>query len=89
MYSEVVDNGEYEGKKYGAPFYVSKTLLFLNQVMMKEAVFNTPECVSLVERRADLTKRGVINKISWTGRQVKPDGAFAGNVGMLQAHAPA
>ena len=29
LYSEVVDNGEYEGKKYDTPLYVSKTLLFL------------------------------------------------------------
>ena len=141
---QVLDNWVYEGKNYGVPLYISKTLLFLNRNMMKEAgiskdptsfdeimadaekmtggentgfmtlnfdwlywplfamndvkfvgddgkaAFNTPEAVALVERLADLTKKGVINKISWTGRWVEPNGAFAaGNVGMLHAHAPA
>jgi ABC-type glycerol-3-phosphate transport system substrate-binding protein len=55
-----------------------------------KAAFNTPEAVALVKRLADLTSKGVINKISWTGRWVEPNGAFAaGNVGMLHAHAPA
>ena len=142
---EVLNNWVYQGKNYGVPLYVSKTLLFLNRNMMKaagitkdpesfdemmadaekmtggensgfmtlnfdwlywplfamndvqfvnedltKAAFNTPEAVALVERLADLTSKGVINKISWTGRWVEPNGAFAaGNVGMLHAHAPA
>ena len=142
---EVLNNWVYQGKNYGVPLYVSKTLLFLNRNMMKaagitkdpesfdemmadaeqmtggehsgfmtlnfdwlywplfamndvqfvnedltKAAFNTPEAVALVGRLADLTSKGVINKISWTGRWVEPNGAFAaGNVGMLHAHAPA
>jgi ABC-type glycerol-3-phosphate transport system substrate-binding protein len=145
LYPEVLANWVYEGKNYGMPLYVSKTLLFLNRNMMKEAgitkdpesfeeimaaaekmaggektgfmtlnfdwlywplfamngiefvtedltkaAFNTPEAVALVERLADATARGVIDKISWTGRWVEPNGAFAaGTVGMLHAHAPA
>jgi ABC-type glycerol-3-phosphate transport system substrate-binding protein len=145
FYPEVLDNWKYEGKNYGAPMYISKTLLFLNRKMMKEAgiekdptsfdemmadaekmtgpgksgfmtlnfdwlywplfkmngidfvtpdlkkaAFNTPKMVALVKRMADLTKKGVIDKISWTGRWVEPNGAFAaGTVGMLHAHAPA
>ena len=39
-------------------------------------------------RRA--TESGAINKISWTGRWVEPNGAFAsGKVGMHHAHSPA
>jgi ABC-type glycerol-3-phosphate transport system substrate-binding protein len=57
---------------------------------LKKAAFNTPKTVALVKRLADLTKKGVIDKISWTGRWVEPNGAFAaGTVGMLHAHAPA
>jgi len=145
LYPEILANWKYEGKIYGVPLYISKTLLFLNRNMMKEAgltedpknfdelmtaaekmaggektgfmtlnfdwlywplfamngiefvnedgtkaAFNTPEAVALVERLADATKRGVIDKISWTGRWVEPNGAFAaGTVGMLHAHAPA
>ena len=41
-------------------------------------------------RLAEATKSGAINPISWTGRWVEPNEAFAtGNVGMLHAHAPA
>lgn len=142
---EFLNNWVYEGKNYGVPLYVTKTLLFLNRKMMKEAgidkdptsfdemmadaekmtgdgksgfmtlnfdwlywplfkmngidfvtpdlkkaAFNTPEAVALVKRLADLTSKGVIDKISWTGRWVEPNGAFAaGTVGMLHAHAPA
>jgi len=144
MSPEVLANWVYEGKNYGVPLYVSKTLLFLNRNMMKaagitkdpesfdemmadaekmtggentglmtlnfdwlywplfamngvnfvgddgKAAFNTPEAVALVKKLADWTAKGVINKISWTGRWVEPNGAFAaGNVGMLHAHAPA
>lgn len=142
---EFLSNWVYEGKQYGMPLYVTKTLLFLNKTMMKEAgidknpesfdemmaqaekmtgpgksgfmtlnfdwlywplfkmngidfanadmtkaAFNTPEAAALVKRLADLTAKGVIDKISWTGRWVEPNGAFAaGTVGMLHAHAPA
>lgn len=142
---EFLNNWVYEGKNYGVPLYITKTLLFLNRTMMKEAgitsdptsfdemmaaaekmtsdgksgfmtlnfdwlywplfkmngidfatpdlkkaAFNTPEAVALVKRLADLTQKGVIDKISWTGRWVEPNGAFAaGTVGMLHAHAPA
>ena len=54
---------------------------------LKKPAFNTPE-----GRRAGRQARpshaiGAINKISWTGRWVEPNGAFAaGNVGMLHAH---
>ena len=44
----------------------------------------------MVERLARASETGAINKISWTGRWVEPNGAFAaGNVGMLHAHSPA
>ncbi len=57
---------------------------------LKKAAFNTPKAVQVVEALAKGTKSGAINKISWTGRWVEPNGAFAaGNVGMLQAHSPA
>lgn len=145
LYPEILANWKYEDGIYGVPLYISKTLLFLNRNMMKEAgitedpknfdelmaaaekmaggektgfmtlnfdwlywplfamngiefvneegtkaAFNTPEAVALVERLADATKKGVVDKISWTGRWVEPNGAFAaGTVGMLHAHAPA
>ena len=135
----------YEGKQYMVPFYVSKTLLFLNRTLMQEAgltrppqsfdelmdyarrmtkgersgfmtlnfdwlywslfaengvelltpdgkkaAFNTPAAMRTVETLAKATADGVINKTSWTGRWVEPNGAFAsGTVGMYQAHAPA
>jgi len=57
---------------------------------MKTPAFNTPEAVAVVERLAEETAAGGINKIAWTGRWVEPNGAFAsGNVGMLQAHSAA
>ncbi len=56
----------------------------------KKAAFNTPAAVKTVEALARATADGVINKISWTGRWVEPNGAFAsGTVGFYQAHAPA
>ncbi len=135
----------YEGKQYMVPFYVSKTLLFMNRAMMQEAgltrpprsfdelldyarkmtrgersgfmtlnfdwlywplfamngvelltpagkkaAFNTPAAAKTVELLAKATADGVINKTSWTGRWVEPNGAFAsGTVGLYQAHAPA
>lgn len=145
LYPEVLNGWVFEGKNYGVPFYISKTLLFYNKLMFKEAgiaappttfdelmadaakmtkgeksgfmtlnfdwlywplfavngidlvtpdlkkaAFNTPKAVALVEQLAKATKDGVINKISWTGRWVEPNGAFAaGTIGMLNAHAPA
>ena len=145
IYPEVLANWKFEGKNYGLPFYISKTLLFYNKKMFKEAglsgppqtfdqlidyaykltkgeksgfmtlnfdwlywplfaangvelvtpdlkkaAFNTPKAIALVEKLAKATKDGAINKISWTGRWVEPNGTFAaGTIGMLQAHAPA
>jgi ABC-type glycerol-3-phosphate transport system substrate-binding protein len=52
--------------------------------------FNTPAAVEVLEKLARASDSGAINKISWTGRWVEPNGAFAaGNVGMLHAHSPA
>jgi ABC-type glycerol-3-phosphate transport system substrate-binding protein len=135
----------YEGKQYMVPFYISKTLLFYNRTMLREAgltrppqsfdelmdyarrmskgeksglmtlnfdwlywplfamngvellapdgkkaAFNTAAAVRTVEALAKATADGTINKISWTGRWVEPNGAFAsGTVGLYQAHAPA
>ena len=57
---------------------------------LKKPAFNTPKAVDVVERLARASETGAINKISWTGRWVEPNGAFAaGNVGMLHAHSPA
>ncbi len=145
IYPEFLRGWVYNGRNYGVPLYISKTLLFYNKQMFKEAgltappkdfgqlldyarkmtkgeksgfmtlnfdwlywplfamngvelltpdlkkaAFNTPKAVQLVETLAKATQEGVINKISWTGRWVEPNGAFAsGTVGMLQAHAPA
>ena len=144
LYPEVLNGWAFEGKNYGVPFYISKTLLFYNKLMFKEAgltnppttfdqlmnyaakmtkgeksgfmtlnfdwlywplfaengvnlltpdlkkaAFNTPKAVALVEKLAKATKDGVINKISWTGRWVEPNGAFAaGTIGMLNAPCP-
>jgi ABC-type glycerol-3-phosphate transport system substrate-binding protein len=57
---------------------------------LKRPAFNTPRAVEVVERLARASDTGAINKISWNGRWVEPNGAFAaGNVGMLHAHSPA
>ena len=145
IYPDVLNNWVYEGRNYGLPFYISKTLLFYNKLLFKEAgltrppesfdelidyaykmtkgeksgfmtlnfdwlywplfamngvelltpdlkkaAFNTPQAVRAVDVLAKATKDGAINKISWTGRWVEPNSAFAaGNIGMLHAHAPA
>jgi ABC-type glycerol-3-phosphate transport system substrate-binding protein len=145
IYPEFLKQWVYEGKNYGSPLYISKTLLFYNKLMFKEAglteppknfdqifeyarkmtkgeksgfmtlnfdwlywplfamngvellspdfrkaAFNTPAGEKVVEALAKGTQEGIVNKISWTGRWVEPNGAFAsGTVGMLQAHAPA
>jgi ABC-type glycerol-3-phosphate transport system substrate-binding protein len=57
---------------------------------LKNTTFNTPRAIEVVTRLAEATKSGAINPISWTGRWVEPNEAFAtGNVGMLHAHGPA
>lgn len=57
---------------------------------LKNTTFNTPKAIEVADRLAKATASGGINKISWTGRWVEPNGAMAaGNVGMLHAHAPA
>ena len=54
---------------------------------LKKTAFNTPKAIEIVDKLAKATQSGAINKISWTGRWVEPNGAFgAGNVGMLHAH---
>ena len=56
----------------------------------EEAGLQHAEGGRVTERLARRRKSGAINKISWTGRWVEPNGAFAaGNVGMLHAHSPA
>lgn len=57
---------------------------------LKTATFKTAKAEEVLTKLAAATKSGAINPISWTGRWVEPNEAFAsGNVGMLQAHAPA
>jgi ABC-type glycerol-3-phosphate transport system substrate-binding protein len=57
---------------------------------LKTPTFKTAKAEEVLARLAAATKSGAINPISWTGRWVEPNEAFAtGNVGMLQAHAPA
>lgn len=138
-------NWTYEGKNFMLPFYISKTLLFYNKTMFKEAglaappatfdemlshaakmskgektglmtlnfdwlywpffksegvellspdgkkaAFNSPKAIEVLAKLAKGTETGAINKTSWTGRWVEPNGAFAsGNVGMHHAHSPA
>jgi ABC-type glycerol-3-phosphate transport system substrate-binding protein len=54
---------------------------------LKKPTFNTPAGIETADKLAKATAEGSINKISWTGRWVEPNGAFAaGNVGMLHAH---
>ena len=57
---------------------------------LKKPTFNTPKAIEVLDKLAKSTNANAINKISWTGRWVEPNGAFgAGNVGMLHAHSPA
>lgn len=142
---EMLDTLKLRGGTYLVPFYRSKTLLFYNKIMFKEAglvgpprtfdqlieysqklakgekaglitlnfdwlywpffavngvelltpdgkkaAFNTPAAARVLEKLAAATKSGAIPKISWTGRWVEPNSAFAaGNVGMLHAHSNA
>ena len=143
--SRILPSWNYEGKQYMVPFYISKTLLFYNKAMLKDAglsrppqsfdelvdfarkmgkgeksgfmtlnfdwlywplfamngvellspdgkkaAFNTPAATKVLDTLAKATADGAINKVSWTGRWVEPNDAFAsGTVGMYQAHAPA
>jgi len=53
---------------------------------MTEAAFNTEAGVATLTRLAEGTKSGANNNISWTGRWVEPNNAFAaGNIGMYLA----
>jgi ABC-type glycerol-3-phosphate transport system substrate-binding protein len=57
---------------------------------LKTPTFNTAKAAEVIGVLAEATKSGAINGISWTGRWVEPNDAFAtGDVGMLHAHAPA
>jgi ABC-type glycerol-3-phosphate transport system substrate-binding protein len=57
---------------------------------LRTPTFNTAKAAEVLTALAEATKSGAINGISWTGRWVEPNEAFAtGNVGMLHAHAPA
>lgn len=57
---------------------------------LKRTAFNTPKAIEVLDKLSKATQSNAINKISWTGRWVEPNGAFgAGNIGMLHAHSPA
>lgn len=57
---------------------------------MTAAAFNTPEMVEVVSKLAQATTDGAISNISWTGRWVEPNNAFAaGDIGMYQGHGAA
>jgi ABC-type glycerol-3-phosphate transport system substrate-binding protein len=57
---------------------------------MTEAAFNTPEMVDTLTKLAAATTSGAINNISWTGRWVEPNNAFAtGDIGIYQGHGAA
>ena len=71
------------------PLYAMNGVDLLSKDLTK-ATFNTPKAIEVTDQLAKATADGAINKISWTGRWVEPNGAFAaGNVGMLHAHSPA
>lgn len=71
------------------PLYAMNDVELLSKDL-KTATFNTARAIEVTERLAQATASAAINKISWTGRWVEPNGAFAaGNVGMLHAHSPA
>ncbi|MEO8856007.1 MAG: extracellular solute-binding protein [Burkholderiaceae bacterium] len=53
---------------------------------LHKAAFNTPAGLSTLTKLSTATKSGVINNISWTGRWVEPNSAFAaGNVALYMA----
>src|SRR5262249_13630517 len=57
---------------------------------LKKRACKTPAANDTLDRLAKATASGAINKISWTGRWVEPNGAFAsGTVGMMHAHSSA
>lgn len=57
---------------------------------LKTPTFNTDAGIDVADKLAKATADGAINRISWTGRWIEPNGGFAaGNVGMLHAHSPA
>ncbi|HYF56663.1 MAG TPA: sugar ABC transporter substrate-binding protein [Salinarimonas sp.] len=143
--ADYLANWTLDGKNFMLPFYITKTLLFYNKNLFKEAgitappttfagimdaadkiakgertglltlnfdwlywpffksegvdlltpdgkkaAFNTPKAAEVLARLAKGTDSGAINKTSWTGRWVEPNGAFAaGTVGMHHAHSPA
>ncbi|MEH6725388.1 MAG: sugar ABC transporter substrate-binding protein [Hyphomicrobiales bacterium] len=67
------------------PLFKMNGVDILNEDMSK-AAFNTPEALETLTALAEATKSGAINNISWTGRWVEPNTAFAsGNVGMYMA----
>jgi ABC-type glycerol-3-phosphate transport system substrate-binding protein len=71
------------------PLYATNGVELLSKDLSKPT-FNTATAMAITDRLAKATEAGAINKISWTGRWVEPNGAFAaGNVGMLHAHSPA
>jgi len=71
------------------PLYAMNGVELLAKDLTKPT-FNTSTASEVTDRLAKATEAGAINKISWTGRWVEPNGAFAaGNVGMLHAHSPA
>jgi ABC-type glycerol-3-phosphate transport system substrate-binding protein len=71
------------------PLYAMNDVELLSKDL-KTATFNTAKAIEVTERLTQATASAAINKISWTGRWVEPNGAFAaGNVGMLHAHSPA
>jgi ABC-type glycerol-3-phosphate transport system substrate-binding protein len=67
------------------PLFKMNGVDILNEDMSK-AAFNTPEALATLTALAEATKSGAINNISWTGRWVEPNTAFASrNVGMYMA----
>jgi ABC-type glycerol-3-phosphate transport system substrate-binding protein len=71
------------------PLFAMNGVELLNEDMT-EAAFNTPEMLDALTRLAEATTSGAINNISWTGRWVEPNNAFAtGDIGMYQGHGAA
>tara|TARA_R110000868_G_scaffold72162_29_gene210579 strand:+ start:1479 stop:2723 length:1245 start_codon:yes stop_codon:yes gene_type:complete len=67
------------------PLFAMNGVEILNEDMTK-AAFNTPKAVETLTALAEATKSGAINNISWTGRWVEPNTAFASrNVAMYMA----
>ncbi|MFO1298334.1 MAG: extracellular solute-binding protein [Rubrivivax sp.] len=53
---------------------------------MRKAAFNTAAGQATLARLSEATKAGAVNNISWTGRWVEPNSAFAsGNVALYMA----